>query len=233
MRDYSRFPAPREAQTGRRLQIEERRRENRGLMYGLLGLAGMCICIGLAALVFMVPLFNGHPLIEIGASAAAPAATPTRSSATRPGATATTAPRATEKPGSSPTAVPQGRSVTASNGLKVTVTSSQRPLPAEGITIPDGQELALVSVRVENTRASGTALKVKPQDFQLVSPNNEAFNPNVGGITTGEMLAATDVEPGKIIEGDMIFYVYSDIQDLSLAWKSSDGTRLFSLQRAR
>ena len=42
------------------------------------------------------------------------------------------------------------------------VTAYQRPLPAENVQIPDGQELVLVSVNIENLRTTGVPLKVAP-----------------------------------------------------------------------
>ena len=55
---------------------------------------------------------------------------------------------------------------------------------------------------------------------------------NVGGITTGENLAAGEVAPGENKKGDLIFFVYSDVADLQLAWTSADGkTRLLRLTR--
>jgi len=41
-----------------------------------------------------------------------------------------------------------------------------------------------------------------------------------------------EIAPGKAARGDLIFYVYSDAKDLTLAWTSADGTtRLFKLTR--
>ena len=46
------------------------------------------------------------------------------------------------------------------------------------------------------------------------------------------MLGNGEIEAGKSVTGDVVFYVYSDIKDLMLAWTSADGaTRLFNLKR--
>ena len=55
---------------------------------------------------------------------------------------------------------------------------------------------------------------------------------NVGGITTGENLKPGEVAPGKTAKGDLIFYVYTDVPNLQLAWTAADGkTRLLQVSR--
>ena len=52
------------------------------------------------------------------------------------------------------------------NGQRVTVTAYQRPLPTEDVEIPDGQELVLVTVRIDNSRTTGAPLKFGPRRFR-------------------------------------------------------------------
>ena len=92
-----------------------------------------------------------------------------------------------------PTAVLYGKNGKNDSGLRVTVIAFQRPLPAQDVEIPNDQELALVSVRIDNSRTTGGPIKFDPEEFALVSSEGDHFAPNIGGITTGENLA-----PGQL-----------------------------------
>lgn len=216
MDDLGSYRVPREAELGREVRIETRRSANRTALFAVGGIAFLCVClcVGVAALAFATgtnPLALGGISIDLGLS---PTATP------RPSTKGT------------PTLVPYGRSARSDNGLSVTVTAFQDPLPTEDVEIPDGQKLVLVTVRMQNTRTTGAPLKYAPDNFAIVSAQGDHFNVNVGGITTGENLANGEVAPGKDTKGDLIFFVYSDAQDMQLAWTSADGkTRLFRLTR--
>lgn len=224
MRDYSRFPAPREVPVGGPIETERRRRPpNRNLPYIVLGCALLCICAALALGAFYVPLPGiGVPLISFDSGSG--------SNAPSPRASVTPTPRGTTTAGQA-TPVPFTRSVSAKNGLKVSVTYYQRPLPIQGVTVPDGQELAVASLHLEN---NGTAtVSVKPTDFYLVNADNEQYNPDKGGITTGTMLRAMDLKAGDIFEGDLVYFIRKDVGDLLLGWKSPDGVKLFALARGK
>lgn len=227
MKDYSQFPAPREVPVGGSISSAPSRGPNRNLTFGLLGCAFLCLCVVIAAAAFTVTIPGiGAPLISFDSISTA---SPNSSRAT-----ATNTPRSSSSATGQPTPVPFSRSSTSSNGLKLTVTDWQRPLPAQGVKVPDGQELALASLRLENTQTTGTAIKLRPTDFYLITSESEQYNPTVGGITSGgTMLTTMDLKPGDIFEGDLIYYIRTDVTDLSLAWKSADGVRLFSLQRGK
>jgi hypothetical protein len=216
MDDLGGYRVPREATMGREVRLEERRSANRNALLAVGGILLLCACatLGLCGLSFGLGLgpFSGSdftlafPFTE---------PTPTRATANR-----------------TPTLVPYGRSARSDNGLLVTVTAYQRPLPTEGIEVPEGQELVLVTVRLENSRTTGAPLKYTPEEFALISPEGDHFNVNLEGITTGENLKASEVSPGKSARGDLIFYVWSDVPELQLAWTSADGkTRVFRLGR--
>lgn len=226
MKDYSRFPAPREVPVGEPITHERRRRPpNPNLTYIALGCALLCICAALGVGAFTLPLPGvGAPLISFD-SGSAPAA-PTASAR----ASTTATPRGSTSGGAA-TPIPFARSVTAKNGLKVSVTYYQRPLPIQGVTVPEGQELAVVSLRLENT-GTGT-LSLKPADFYLVTADNEQYNPDKGGLTTGTMLRAMDLKAGDTFEGDLVYFVRKDVGELLLGWKSSDGVKLLALQRGK
>jgi hypothetical protein len=214
MNDLGSYRVPREAEMGREVRMEQRR--NRSILFAIGGIALLCVCLCLG--VSMVATVTGNnPFLSVDLGLGAPAATAT--------------PRASSAKGT-PTLVPYGKSGKNDTGLRVTVTAYQRPLPTEGVEVPDDQELALVTVRIENTRTTGAPIKYNPEDFALVSADGDNFPVNIGGITTGENLAGGEIEPGKSAKGDLIFFVYSDVQDVQLAWTSSDGkTRLFRLTR--
>ncbi|MGB8647483.1 MAG: DUF4352 domain-containing protein [Anaerolineae bacterium] len=211
MNDFSRNTLPRESPVGREVYMEQRASSNRAAIFAIAGLLVLCVClcVGVSGVGYWYVSQNGSTTAfqvpSFGATA-----TPTRS------------------PG--PTAVPYKKSGKDNAGLRVTVTAYQRPLPAQGITVPDGQELVLVSLRIENTRTTGGPLQYSPSDFKLVSSNKDSFEPDAGTITTGTMLKKGEIAPGKTATGDLVFYVYTDDTDLQLTWTASDGaTRLFAV----
>ncbi len=213
MPDYSHYGIPRPIEIGREVRLEQRRATNRAAIFAIAGVLVLCACICIAGGIGFYA-WNG-----MGGSTAAfslpslggPAPTPTEAG---------------------PTAVPFLKSAKNNAGLRLTVTAYQRPLPAEGLTIPSGQELALVSVRIDNTRTTGGPIQFSPDDFKLVSAEGDSFNADSGSVTTGEMLKAGEIEAGKSTKGDLVFYVYSDVKDLNLAWTSADGETLtFKLTR--
>jgi hypothetical protein len=217
MDDLGSYRVPREAELGREVRLETRRSANRTALFAVGGIALMCVCLCFGLVLFATATGN-NPLLQDGFSINLGGAAPTAT------------PRASAR--GTPTLVPYGRSVRSDNGLRVTVTAYQRPLPTEDVEIPEGQELVLVTVRIDNSRTTGAPLKFSPEDFALVSEEGDHFDVNIGGITTGENLAPGEVSPGQNKEGDLIFFVYSDVPDLQLAWTSADGkTRLFRLTR--
>ena len=216
MPDYSQYGVPRPVEVGRQVEIEQRRSTNPAAIFAVAGVLVLCVCmvVGIAAAFFFFgPASSGGKSTAISLPSIS-GATPT--------------PTTTGKP----TAVPFLKGGKDEAGLRLMVTTYQRPLPELDISIPAGQELALVTVRLDNTRATGGPIKYAPQDFALVSPEGDHFAPDDGGITTGSMLNLGEVEPGKSATGDIVFYVYSDVKDLMLAWTPADGnTRLFKLTR--
>ncbi len=216
MSDYNDYGiAPRPVEIGREVRLEQRRATNRAAIFAVAGVLVLCVClcIGLVGTAVALGLgpFGGNTLAFTPPSFSKPTPTPTESG---------------------PTPVPYSKSGKNSAGLRLTVTAYQRPLPTQDIKVPEGQELALVSVRIENTRTTGGPIKFSPEDFTLVSPDGDSFQPNMEGITTGELLKAGEIAAGKTVKGDLIFYVYSDIKDLLLEWTSADGTTIqFKLTR--
>lgn len=217
MNDLGSYRVPREAEMGREVRMEQRRSANRTALFALGGIALLCVCACIG--IFLLTAVTGHnPVITIDLGDG------------NPFAQATATPRASAKGTATP--VPYGKSVKSDNGLRVTVTAYQRPLPTEGVEIPGGQELVLVTVRIENTRASGAPIKFSPEDFALVTPEGERYTVNIGGITTGDDLKAGELAPGKTAKGDILFFVYSDVPVVQLAWTTSDGkTRIYQLAR--
>lgn len=217
MNDLGSYRVPREAEFGREIRMDQRRSANRTMLAALGGILLLCVCMcfGVTALATVT---GNNPFItaDLGLDTLF--------------ASATATPRASAR--GAPTLVPYGKGGRSDSGLRVTVTAYQRPLPTQDIEIPEGQELVLVTVRIENTRTTGAPIKYSPNDFALVSPDGDRFDVNIGGITAGENLKDGEVAPGKSAKGDLIFYVYSDVPDLQLAWASADGkTRLFRLTR--
>lgn len=218
MSDLGSYRVPREAQVGREVRLEQRRTANRTALFGIGGILLLCVCmsLGVCGLSYGLGIGPFAPGGDLASLFAGSPATPTRAAASS----------------KTPTAVPFSRPGRNDAGLRVTVSSYQRPLPAEDIEIPAGQELVLVSIRLENSRTTGGPIKYSPENFVLVTPEGDRFSPNLEGITTGENLQAGELGPGKAIKGDLIYYIYSDVDELQLAWSSADGkTRLFQLSR--
>jgi hypothetical protein len=217
MDDLGSYRVPREAELGREVRLETRRSANRTAIFAIGGIAFLCVCLCIGVSLFATATGN-NPLLPEGFNIDFAGAPP-------PPAT-----RATGR--GTPTLVAYGRSAQSDNGLRVTVTAYQRPLPTEDVEIPEDQELVLVTVRIENSRTTGAPLKFDPEDFALVSEDGDRFAVNIGGITTGENLVAGEVGPRQNRKGDLIFFVYSDVPNLQLAWTSADGkTRLLRLER--
>ncbi len=207
---------PRESAVGREVYMERRASTNRAAIFGVAGLLVLCacLCIGVAGLSYYFGSqggqISGFALPSLGSS---PTATPKSTKATP---------------------VPYQKSAKDDSGLRVTVTAYQRPLPAQDVKIPSGQELVLVTIKIENTRTTGGPLAYAPDDFKLVTLTGEEYSPDAGSITTGEMLKKGEVAAGKSAKGDIVYYIYSDAQELQLAWTSSNGeTRMFALGRGK
>ena len=217
MNDLGSYRVPREAEMGREVRMEQRRSANRTALFALGGIAFLCVCMCLGVFLLTAVTGNNPVLtIDLGMDPLL--------------AQATATPRASAKGMATP--VPYGKSTKSDNGLRVTATAFQRPLPTEGVEIPEGQELVLVTIRIENTRASGAPIKYSPEDFALVTPDGERYDVNIGGITTDDDLKPGELAAGKTAKGDLLFFVYSDVPVLQLAWTASDGkTRLYQLAR--
>lgn len=221
MDDLGSYRVPREAELGREVRLDSRRMANRTALFAIGGvlLLCVCMCVGIGLLATQLGMIDRFGTIEIAGLTINLFDTP-----------ATPTPRASAK--GTPTLVPYGRSARSDNGLRVTVTAYQRPLPTEDVEIPDGQELVLVTIRIDNSRTTGAPLKFAPEDFALVSTEGDHFDINIGGITTGENLTAGELKPGENKKGDLIFFVYTDAPDLQLAWTAADGsTRMMRLTR--
>jgi Domain of unknown function (DUF4352) len=216
MPDFSQYGVPRPVPVGRQIQIEERHPSNLAAIFAVGGVLVLCVCM-----VFGI----GAALFFLNSTQSAG-----NSTAINLPFVSVSTPTPAEPPPATP--VPFLRAGKDESGLRLTVTAFQRPLPAQGISIPDGQELALITVRLDNTRTTGGPIKYAATDLALVTPEGDHFAPDEGQITTGSMLGEGEVEPGKSATGDVVFFVYRDIRDLMLAWTSADGaTRLFSLTR--
>ncbi|MGE5138669.1 MAG: DUF4352 domain-containing protein [Rudaea sp.] len=215
MKEVNKNTIPREAQTGRPVYFENQRKSaNRAAMFAIAGglVLCVCLCIGLAGIGYGTGFFGSD-----GQSA---------------GLSLPSFAAAKPSPTPAATLIPYQKSAKDESGLRVTVSGYQRPLPAQDITIPEGQELVLVTVRIDNTRTTGGPIKYGPESFNLESPNGDSFAPDNGSITTGEMLKEGELASGKSVRGDMVFYIYSDIKQIVLNWTSSDGTvRQFALGR--
>lgn len=216
MPDYSQYGVPRPVEIGREVRIEQRRSANRALIFAAAGVLVLCACmlvsVAAAALVLNLDKSGGN-----SAAVSVPFLSGTTPTPTEP---------------SGPTPVPFLKSAKDDAGLRLTVTAYQRPLPAQDVKIPEGQELALVTVRLDNIRTTGDPIEYTTQDFALDSPEGDHFLPDSGGITTGSMLKSGSIAAGKSATGDLVFFVYSDVKDLQLAWTSSDGTtRLLKVTR--
>src|SRR4051794_14399073 len=120
MDDLGSYRVPREAEMGRPVRLD-RAGVNRTALLAIGGVLLLCVCMcgGLALLASQTG-FNPLGGLTINLFGSEPTVTPRASTAK-----------------GTPTLVPYGRSARSDNGLRVTVTAFQRPLPTEDVQIPD------------------------------------------------------------------------------------------------
>jgi len=177
-----------------------------------------CCCLGLV-IGSMIPSRNGQSLKDqlgsnipsIGSNVPTVTPTPDKNAIVLPG-----------KPG------------LADNGLELTVTNFQRPLPVKGtVTLQPDQQLVLASVRIRNTNKTGTPpIKVTAADFQVKGDGGLVYTPNLKLVTipNANMLTELNIPSGATQEGELVFQIAADDASLKLAWKAGTQTRLFQLE---
>jgi hypothetical protein len=123
---------------------------------------------------------------------------------------------------------------TADNGLELTVLSVQRPLKVEGtIKLPSDQQFILVSVRIRNTKKTGTPISVSATDFKVKGDGGLLYDANPKTVTTPDLLTQKDFAPNASVDGDLIFQIASNDSSLQMAWKAGNQTRVFLLEEQK
>ena len=121
--------------------------------------------------------------------------------------------------------------VLAENGLELAIISFQRPLRVEGIKIlPPDQEFILVSVRLQNTRKTGTPIEINRTDFKVKGDGGLVYEANPKTIMVPQMITQTKVPPNVTLDGELIFQIAKDDSGLRLYWNIGSTGRVFLLE---
>jgi hypothetical protein len=118
------------------------------------------------------------------------------------------------------------------SGLEITVINVQRPLKVEGnVKLPPNEQFILVTVRLVNTKKTGTPIPVNAAEFKVKGGGGLTYEANPKAVTIPQMLTQTTLVPGKDMEGELIFQIASDDWDLKLNYTSGKTTRVFLLEK--
>ena len=121
----------------------------------------------------------------------------------------------------------------ADNGLELTVIGFQRPLKVQGtVPLPPDQQFVLASVRIRNTKKTGTPLQVKSADFSIKGDGGLVYLPNPKAVTIQGILTEMNLAPNATQDGELIFQIAADDATLKLYWKAGAQTRIFELPEA-
>lgn len=120
------------------------------------------------------------------------------------------------------------------NGLEVTVLNFQRPLRVEGLkaATPD-QQFTLITLRVRNTKSTGTAIPINAANFTLKGDGGLVYQPNPKNISIQNLLTQAAVPPGKEISAELIFQIAVDDSNLRLTWDSGGSNRTFIIEESK
>jgi hypothetical protein len=128
--------------------------------------------------------------------------------------------------------VPLKTKAVADNGLELTVTEVERPLKVEGtVKLPADQQFILVSVRVRNTKKTGTPIKVTAADFKVKGDGGLVYTANPSTVTIPQLLTQSDMAPNASLDAELIFQIASNDSGLQMSWKAGAATRVFSLEK--
>lgn len=130
--------------------------------------------------------------------------------------------------------VPLKTKATADNGLELTVLSVQRPLKVEGtVKLPSDQQFILVSVRIRNTKKTGTPISVSAADFKVKGDGGLLYDANPKTVTTPDLLTQKDLAPNASVDGDLIFQIANNDSGLKMSWKAGSQTRVLLLEEQK
>ena len=119
----------------------------------------------------------------------------------------------------------------ADNGLELTVIGFQRPLKVQGtVPLPPDQQFVLATVRIRNTKKTGTPIKVTTADFVVKGDGGLTYNPNPKTVTIQNMLTELNLAPGVTQDGELIFQIAADDSGLKLQWTAGTQKRIFQLE---
>jgi Domain of unknown function (DUF4352) len=117
------------------------------------------------------------------------------------------------------------------NGLELTVTGVERPLKVEGnINLPSDQQFILVSVRIRNTKKTGSPIRVTADGFKVKGDGGLTYDANPKTVTIPQELTQVDIAPGASLDAELIFQIAYNDSGLKMSWKTGGETRVFSLE---
>jgi hypothetical protein len=205
-------------------QAERRIKPGWFIVGGLVLLILMCCCCSFLGLAWQQGWFSKLPSLP--------------SLPALPGASKTTAASSTKVPaGATPDPdkpVPMQTRSVGDNGLEVTVLNLQRPLRVEGLkALPPDQQFVLVTVRVRNTKSTGTPIPINGTDFTMTGDGGLTYNPNPKNITIQNLLTQATVPPGKELAAELIFQIAVNDANLRMTWNAGGSTRTFIIEEVK
>ncbi|MEM7035078.1 MAG: DUF4352 domain-containing protein [Chloroflexota bacterium] len=112
-----------------------------------------------------------------------------------------------------------GQPVQASDvGVELTVWDIQRNVQTNNFRPADGLEFLSVSIQLSNVGAA-SASGYQVGNFYLIDAEDTSFFPHEQA-DNGRRLVDGQVEPGSLIEGDLLFYVPLGHAPLTLVWQA-------------
>lgn len=120
------------------------------------------------------------------------------------------------------------------NGIELTVVGFQRPLKVEGgIKLPPNEQFVLVTVKLTNTKKTGSPIAVKSSEFKLSGEGGLTYDANPKTVTIPQQLSETAIAPGKSVEAELIYQIATDDAALKLAWTAGKTTRVIQLEKPK
>ena len=122
--------------------------------------------------------------------------------------------------------VPVGAPILANDvNMELTVLDVQHNIKSNKFPPTEGLEFMAISVQIENVGLI-SARGYSKQDFYLIDEDETIFLYPNSLMDNERRLEDAQVEPGNLVEGDLIFYVPMDYVPVTLVWKPTDSVKI-------
>ncbi|MBI5651629.1 MAG: DUF4352 domain-containing protein [Chloroflexi bacterium] len=120
------------------------------------------------------------------------------------------------------------------NGIELIVVGFQRPLKVEGgVKLAPNEQFVLVTVKLTNTKKTGSPIAVKSSEFKLSGEGGLTYDANPKTVTIPQQLSESAIAPGKSIEAELIYQIATDDGALKLSWVVGKTTRVIQLEKPK